>query len=316
MPVHYANRDKVAGLVESPREALGRFLRKRRESIAPEQVEIASRRGRRTPGLRREEVAFLADIGVKWYARLEAGDEIHPSESTLTAVAVALRLSTAEFEYMLDLAGLRRPLRAGAEMCHAVSEPAIALLNSLRGVAGTIGDKILTPLRWNALADAIYGHSRYEDPVERNGLVRSLYDHDFIAFLGAEREKLVFRAVGMFRLNYASSRPSQYADAVFDRVKQHPLFQQVWDTRIVAGELSNTEIETRNHATVGNLAVYAIDLGSTMQPDIFLRALVPADDETARKFNRLANAGDGAALPPFAKGPLVRGCGGSLARLR
>ena len=79
-------------------------------TIAPEDVGIASRRGRRTPGLRREEVAFLADIGVKWYARLEAGDDIHPSEATLTGIAVALQLSSAEYEYMLDLAGLRHPL--------------------------------------------------------------------------------------------------------------------------------------------------------------------------------------------------------------
>ena len=73
--------------------------------MAPEQVGITSRRGRRTPGLRREEVAFLADIGVKWYARLEAGEDVHPSAATLTGVAFALRLSSAELEYVLELAG-------------------------------------------------------------------------------------------------------------------------------------------------------------------------------------------------------------------
>ena len=118
------------GATESPREALARFLRKRRETITPEQVGMSSRRGRRTPGLRREEVAFLADIGVKWYARLEAGDEIHPSESTLAGIAAALQLSSAEFEYMLDLAGLRHSLPSSTEVRTTLPEPILALLRT------------------------------------------------------------------------------------------------------------------------------------------------------------------------------------------
>src|SRR5579862_4258541 len=104
-----SNGRPVCESSETSRQALGRFLRERRERIAPEAVGIASRRNRRTPGLRREEVAFLAEIGVKWYARLEAGDEIHPSAATLTGIAVALQLSNVELEYMLELAGLLRP---------------------------------------------------------------------------------------------------------------------------------------------------------------------------------------------------------------
>ncbi len=275
--------------METPGEALGRFLRKRREAISPEQAGISSRRGRRTPGLRREEVAFLADIGVKWYARLEAGDEIHPSESTLTGIAAALQLSSAEFQYMLELAGLRRSLVRDTDVLTTIPEPVPALLNSLHGIAATVGDKILTPLRWNALGDAVYGHSRYKHPVERNALVRCLFDRDFIAFLGSEREELLVRAVGMFRLNYTSQRPSPYAEAVYERVKDDPLFLRVWDRRVVAGELSNENVMIRNHALVGRLLVYAIDFSTPMRADLIFRTLVPADQETAEKFSRLEN---------------------------
>ncbi len=278
---------------ETPRQALGRFLRKRREAIDPREVGISSTRGRRTPGLRREEVSFLADIGVKWYARLEAGDEVHPSESALAGIATALKLTTAEFEYMLDLAGLRRPLPYDRQARDTIPEPIPALLGTLRGVAATFGDRILTPLRWNALGDAMYGHSWREHPVERNALVRSLFDPDFIAFLGSEREALILRAVGMFRLNYSSQRPSPFADAVLERVKDDPLFQRLWNRRVIAGELTNEDPTVRHHAVVGRLVVYAIDLSTPMRPDLMLRTLVPADDETAAKFTRLEEIGEG-----------------------
>lgn len=275
---------------ESRRQALGRFLRERREAVVPEDVGISSRRGRRTPGLRREEVAFLADIGVKWYARLEAGDEIHPSEVTLMGIAVALKLSPAELEYMLDLAGLRQSLLAAEEVKSAMPEPISALLVNFRGVAATVGDRILTPLRWNALGDAIYGHSKHDDPVERNGLVRSLFDAEFIDFLGAEREELVFRAVGMLRLNGSSQYPSPLMDAVYERVKGDALFERAWDRRVIAGELSSERPMVRHHPIVGKLFVFAIDCSIPMRPDLFLRTLAPADSETAAKFERLESS--------------------------
>jgi transcriptional regulator with XRE-family HTH domain len=277
---------------ETRREALGRFLRERREHVAPDQVGIATRRGRRTPGLRREEVAFLADIGVKWYARLEAGDDVNPSAATLVGIAVALRLSNAELEYMLELAGLEKTLASALEINVEISAPILALLDGLRGVSATISDRILTPLRWNALADALYGHSRYHDPVERNALVRSLFDPDFIALLGAERDEIVFRAVGIYRLNHSSQRPSPFAARVFEKVKDAPLFQLAWNRRIVASEVANEKVAVRNHAKVGRLAVYAVDVNIALRSDLFLRTLVPADEETARKFELLENSGN------------------------
>ena len=283
--------DRVCGAIETRHQALGRFLRQRREAVGPAQVGILSHRGRRTPGLRREEVAFLADIGVKWYARLEAGEEIHPSEATLTGIAAALQLSSAEFEYLRDLASLRSPLPSMNEVEAPIPEPIPALLCNLRGVAATIGDKILTPIRWNALADAIYGHSQYENPVERNALVRSLYDRDFIAFLGSEHEEHVFRAVGMLRLNYSSQRPSPLVAAVYERIKDDPLFQQAWNRRIVVSDLNTQNVSVRNHALLGRLAVSAIDLTVSVQPDLVLRVLVPNDQETATKFSRLEDIG-------------------------
>ena len=170
-----------------------------------------------------------------------------------------------------------------------------ALLDSMHDVAATIGDKILTPLRWNALADAIYGFSRYEDPVERNALVRSLFDPDFIALLDSERDELVFRAVGMFRLNYSSSRPSPFAATVYEKVKDHPLFQQAWNRRIVSGDLTYEKVLVRNHPLVGRITVFAIDFSTPMRPDLMIRTVVPSDEETQGRFQPVGGARNGVA---------------------
>jgi transcriptional regulator with XRE-family HTH domain len=272
---------------ESRREALGHFLRERRETTAPQQVGISSHRGRRTPGLRREEVAFLADIGVKWYARLEAGDDVNPSAATLMGIAGALRLSNAELEYMLELAELRQPSLGDSDTRATAPQTLVALAGGIHGVPATLCDRILTPIVWNDLAEAVYGFSRFKTPVERNGLVRALLDPEFMKFLGTERENLVFRAVGMFRLNYSSPSPSPFAADVYETVKNEPLFVRAWNRRVIAAELTPDGVTVRNHPVVGRLEMYGVDLGLSIRSDLLFRIMAPASEETAWKFERL-----------------------------
>ncbi|MEU6038983.1 helix-turn-helix transcriptional regulator [Actinomadura sp. NPDC047616] len=91
---------------------LAAFLRTRRERLAPSDVGLPeSRRPRRTPGLRREEVAELAGVSVDYVVRLEQGRGLRPSASVLDALARALRLSDDERSYLFDLAGQRPSVR-------------------------------------------------------------------------------------------------------------------------------------------------------------------------------------------------------------
>lgn len=281
----------AAGLEESRREALGRFLRSRRESLEPDRVGILSRRGRRTPGLRREEVAFLADIGVKWYARLECGDEIHPSEATLAAVASALRLSKAELEYMRELAGLHRSPASEDDVDATAPGHLQALVREAQGICATVADRILTPLLWNSISDALYGHSRFKTIVERNALVRAFDDSEMIEFLGPFREDLIARAVGMLRLDKASSSPSPFADEVYEVVKDNPLFQDAWLRRTVASDEPHGDVLVRSHPRVGRVSMYGITFGIPMRSNLVLRTMIPADEETAAKFDVLAQLG-------------------------
>jgi len=90
---------------ELRRQELGGFLRNRRERISPDQVGLRSTRRRRTPGLRREEVAQLAGVGVTWYTWLEQGRDINASAQVLDAIARTLRFDEIERAHLFTLAG-------------------------------------------------------------------------------------------------------------------------------------------------------------------------------------------------------------------
>src|SRR5260221_1575847 len=91
-------------MADPRRSEFGDFLRSRREKLTPKSVGLPSGRRRRTAGLRREEVAELAGIGVDWYIRLEQGRTVSPSVTTIDALARALRLRKAEHGHFPALA--------------------------------------------------------------------------------------------------------------------------------------------------------------------------------------------------------------------
>jgi hypothetical protein len=137
-------------------EALSAFLTAKRAAVTPAQVGIAVSGPRRVPGLRREEVAFLAGVSVDWYIRLEQGREITPSESVLTAIARILQLDAAEHDYLVNLArpapGL--PARTAAR---PVRPGIVKMLNAFdRQVAFVLGPRMAV-LAGNELAWALLG---------------------------------------------------------------------------------------------------------------------------------------------------------------
>jgi len=104
----YAPDDEQSGsarsAVQDRRRELGAFLRSRRARLSPAEVGLADWGVRRVPGLRREEVAQLANVGLTWYTWLEQGRQARPSAGVLTAIADALRLDDHEREHLFALA--------------------------------------------------------------------------------------------------------------------------------------------------------------------------------------------------------------------
>ena len=183
--------------VDPRRKELGDFLRARRERLNPQSSGVALRGRRRTPGLRREEVAELAGIGVDWYLRLEQGRAVNPSAATVDALARALRLSKVEHAHLRELtrSGARR-----AFAVEAVSATLQRLVQSLNQPAYVLGRR-WDVLAWNAPADEIFAFSRLPQG-ERNVLLIVLTQPEARRLFGAAWSGAARRIVGQFRVSH------------------------------------------------------------------------------------------------------------------
>ncbi|HET6295771.1 MAG TPA: helix-turn-helix transcriptional regulator [Kribbella sp.] len=147
------------------RPQLGEFLQTRRARVRPEEVGLPTLPDRRVTGLRREEVAMLANVSVDYYVRLEQGRAAHPSPAVLAAVATALRLSDTERDHLQSLASPpARSRPAPAEVRPAIT----ALIESLRDTPAVLVDRLSNVLAWNPAAAALITDFGALEPAERN----------------------------------------------------------------------------------------------------------------------------------------------------
>ncbi|GGK23544.1 DNA-binding protein [Streptomyces camponoticapitis] len=134
---------------------LGSFLRARREALRPADVGLVAGGRRRTPGLRRSEVALLADVSVDYYERLEQSRNAHPSPAMLSSLARALRLSGDERDHLYRLADYAPPLTGATG--RYVDPAMMYLLDALTNVPAHIFDDLSTMLAQNRLSKALFG---------------------------------------------------------------------------------------------------------------------------------------------------------------
>lgn len=135
------------------RQELGAFLRSRRARIRPADVGLRTGTRRRTPGLRREEIAQLAGMSVDYYIRLEQGRGPRPSRQILTALARALRLTDDERAHLFDLAGERPEPLSGPPQ--EVPAGILHLLERLDDTPAYVLDAKYDVLAWNDMAAAL-----------------------------------------------------------------------------------------------------------------------------------------------------------------
>lgn len=144
----------------------GAFLRSRRERITPADIGLAHGRRRRTPGLRRDEVAQLAFISTEYYTRLEQARAPHPSREVLQGLSRALRLSDAETTYLHRLAGVEPAAAPGPP--RAVRQSITDLITRLPQAAAIVVSATYEVLAWNDLACALMEDFSALSPRERN----------------------------------------------------------------------------------------------------------------------------------------------------
>jgi transcriptional regulator with XRE-family HTH domain len=173
---------------------LGDFLRARRERLTPRSVGLPEGRRRRTPGLRREEVAELAGIGVDWYIRLEQGRSASPSRGTVEALARALRLNRAEHAHLRALTQPSERPPVGQETVPQTVRRIVERLNQPAYVTGRRWDV----LAWNQAADEVFAFSRTKAE-DRNSLVTVFTNKHARRMFGGEWENEARRMLAQFR---------------------------------------------------------------------------------------------------------------------
>ena len=147
--ISHNEMDVLPSRQDDSRKQLGAFLRARRESLDPQRLGLPRSGRRRTPGLRREEVAMLADVGVTWYTWLEQGREVNPSAAVMQAVAEALQCSALETRHLFVLAGLTPLESANVPPCEGISPGTRRMLDSLLPQPASIQKPDFDIVAWN-----------------------------------------------------------------------------------------------------------------------------------------------------------------------
>ncbi len=185
------------------RQSLADFLRSRRERLSPADAGLPVGNRRRTPGLRREEVAQLANIGTSWYVSLEQGRNVHPSHQVLESLSVALQLTAAERNHMFSLARPQTSTQDGQPSLpeEAVTEALECAIQSLNPHPAYVLGCRWDLLTWNRAAELVFAFSDIAPPYSRNYLWRSFTHPHFIRH---ERWHLLAPIlVAQFRLDFA-----------------------------------------------------------------------------------------------------------------
>ncbi|MEU3309568.1 helix-turn-helix transcriptional regulator [Nocardiopsis sp. NPDC006832] len=138
-----------------PRTELGRFLMTRRAKVTPEAVGMPATGERRVPGLRRDEVATIAEVSVDYYRRLEQGKETRPSEVVLAGLCRALRLTEAENRHLYALAGAAHRLGEEATI-QPVPAELLNLMDSWSHSGAIVLDPVLDVLAMNTRAQELF----------------------------------------------------------------------------------------------------------------------------------------------------------------
>ena len=221
-------------MTDERRQELRRFLKDRRARVTPADVGLPATARRRVRGLRREEVAALAGIGVSWYTALENGDARGVSEATLHAVAGALRLSDSERHYLLVLS-------AEAEPSDVVEAPSALVADTIAAIR--FPAYIITAT-WQVVAcNAAFCHVWAIDESELpfNAIERMFMAPRARAMHGRNFAANIEPVIAMLRSGIGRRPASESLRALGERLIADPTIRAIWDAYdIRSPHLSNT----------------------------------------------------------------------------
>lgn len=255
------------------RNEIGEFLRSRRDRVRPEQVGMIGGGRRRVPGLRREEVATLADISVDYYAKMERGDLRGVSPQILDAVARALRLDEAETDHLGDLARAADPRPSAPRRPRPAAEARPSLQRFIDAVTGApvwVRDRRMDVITANALGRALY-RPLLEDPDGRGNTARFMFLSPAARLFFPDWEQGADDIVATLR-TYAGQNPRdrRLTDLIGELVTRSDAFRDRWGAHDVRHH--RTGIKRIRHPDVGDLDLTYEALDLPLDPDWFLFA--------------------------------------------
>jgi transcriptional regulator with XRE-family HTH domain len=277
----------------SRRAELSAFLRSRRERVTPEQAGLPPGLRRRTPGLRREEVAQLAGVGVTWYTWLEQGRPINASVQVLAAVARTLRLDQAEQEHLYRLADVRDAAAAtggpGAT-CEQVTPDVQGILDGLVPLVACVLNERFDLLAWNAAYAALWPGMVAAPPGERNTLWQC-FTHPRCCHPFVNRDEHLSMMVAQFRGAYGRHVGEPAWTGFVRRLQaMSPYFTRLWAEHEVANPA--TYLKVFRHPAYEHLVLNTTSLAVLAAPCTRIVVYTPADETCRVAIDRLL-AGDG-----------------------
>lgn len=262
------------------RQALADFLRKRRASLSPDEVGLPPGLRRRTPGLRREEVAQLANIGTSWYVWLEQGRDVHPSAEVMESLAQALRLTPNERRHLFLLAGQTfQPAPPPAE--ENISPAFQRMLDDLNPSPAYILGRRYDYLAWNRAADGLFSISdiisHTSSPYACNMIWRLFTSSTMRA--RPNWEMIARATLAEFRVASARYPGDSWFEELIEELKQiSPEFCQWWPHHDVRGALDGHKMI--KHPIWGDLEFEHFTLQTLTNPD--LKIMIYTPDEATR----------------------------------
>lgn len=267
------------------RAELAAFLRSRRARINPEEVGLIPGRRRHTPGLRREEVAQLASVGLTWYTWLEQGRPINVSVDVLDGIARALRFDATEREHLYRLADVGvDPVDPGC----AQLEPEIQIiLDGLQPLPASVINARYDMLAWNAAYAALFPGVVTAQGRERNVLWQ-VFTMDTCPVLDQDVElpRLVATLRGAFGRHVGEPAWTEFVRSLS---KASPRFAELWERHDVAQP--GNRIKRFRGLDGAPVEFHVTSLAVTGTPEARLIVYTPIDEAAAQEIRRRAQAG-------------------------
>ncbi|MEU1078104.1 MULTISPECIES: helix-turn-helix transcriptional regulator [unclassified Streptomyces] len=288
----------VAPQSDVRRHELAEFLRSRRERITPEQVGLPHGRRRRTPGLRREEVAHLSAVGVTWYTWLEQAREIQVSAQVLDALARALLMDASERTHLFALAGATDPNPNAP--CPTVTPSLRAMLDQLEPVPACIQNSRYDILAYNRTYARLLCDLDALAPEDRNCMWLAFTNDDWRAAV-ADLPDVNRIMAAKFRAAMAEHLAEPAWKTLLNRLENgSPEFREIWARHEVVDQ-SGREKYIRN-AQVGLLHLEHTNLWLGPSSGPRLVAYVPLDAASRAGLERLLEISVREAEPVGAAG--------------